>query len=308
MNRSANWLFTWFKKEDTEAKFLTWDEDDLVSNGVRFIVYQLEECPETGKPHYQGYIEMVVKIRFKALTKLFPSGIHLELRKGTQRQAIAYCTKEDTRIAIGARVGQPKKHRQGARTDLIAFHKAICLEGKTDLELFHDFPRLTTNHLRVVDRLRSEFMRNRAKRLQDDPQEPTVIILHGDTGMGKTRYIWDRHKFDEVYQVEFGTGTNSSLWFDDYRGEDILLIDDFFGNMRLTLLLRILDWYARRVQNKGGYTYIRFKLIYITSNKAPQDWYTNVPYKSQEALQRRFSKIIEFKRLEEKMTDFNQCH
>nr|QKV51110.1 putative replication associated protein [Crucivirus sp.] len=61
-----------------------------------FMTYQLERCPETSKPHFQGYCEMKKRERATAVRKLFKA--HWEVRGGTQQQAIDYCHTSNTRI------------------------------------------------------------------------------------------------------------------------------------------------------------------------------------------------------------------
>ena len=84
-----NIVFTWNNyPEDHILQFKTKDDN------ISYIVYQ-EERGSRGTNHLQGYIELSQRLRFNVLRKWFPW--HIEERKGSQKQAIAYVTKEDTR-------------------------------------------------------------------------------------------------------------------------------------------------------------------------------------------------------------------
>jgi len=50
-----SYCFTSFN--ETEPKF---------QEGVRYLIFQKEKCPETKRTHYQGYAEFTKKITIKA--------------------------------------------------------------------------------------------------------------------------------------------------------------------------------------------------------------------------------------------------
>lgn len=81
------WCFTSFK------------EDANVSQGpgVTYFVAQIEICPNSGRRHWQGYLELQRKQRATWIkTFLGDPACHLELRKGTGEEAAAYCKKDET--------------------------------------------------------------------------------------------------------------------------------------------------------------------------------------------------------------------
>ena len=45
--------------------------------------------------------------------------------------------------------------------------------------------------------------------------------------------------------------TNGTLWFDGYRGQKTLILDDFYGWLKYGDLLKILEGHPYRCQMKG---------------------------------------------------------
>lgn len=78
------------------AQFTVPSEDDR----FQYLIYQVENCPTTGRDHIQAYLELKVQTRFNQVKQMFaPAVVHLEGRKAkTAEPAIAYCSKEETRV------------------------------------------------------------------------------------------------------------------------------------------------------------------------------------------------------------------
>lgn len=60
--------------------------------GCKYLVYS-EEVGESGTPHLQGYLEFETAKRAGGVLDVLPYGAHIEPRKGTAEQAVAYATK-----------------------------------------------------------------------------------------------------------------------------------------------------------------------------------------------------------------------
>lgn len=106
MSRARNYMFT-INFGDAQVTELLPEE---FPEWMTFVVWQLE-CGDEGTMHYQGYIECSGKRSYAAIQAV-PGfeGCHLEVRRGTQAQAIAYCEKnDDTRVDGPWRHGEPKQ-------------------------------------------------------------------------------------------------------------------------------------------------------------------------------------------------------
>lgn len=99
---------------------------------MNYLTYQLEECPETKKRHFQGYVEFIKSTRLntarRALT-ISDGGWHAQNRMGSAAQAIAYCHKTESRVSPPEEFGTPSTppgHKgAGHRSDLAAVSKTI---------------------------------------------------------------------------------------------------------------------------------------------------------------------------------------
>lgn len=112
-------------------------------------------------------------------------------------------------------------------------------------------------------------------------------VLYGSTGTGKTRYVHQQaHLFyeDDIW-IYPGQG-----WFDGYQGQQVVVFDDFYGDMPFGTLLKVLDRYKLDVPVKGGFTNWNPTRIYITSNVHPLCWYKDLNNHQEAALLRRFDR------------------
>lgn len=107
-----------------------------------------------------------------------------------------------------------------------------------------------------------------------------VIIIYGPTGTGKTRYAKDN--FPDAYWKQ------RSVWWCGYDGQDTVVLDEFYGWLPYSTLLRICDRYPLLMETKGGQVNFTAKTIVFTTNSLPHLWYrTNF-----QALARRVSKWL----------------
>lgn len=248
-----------------------------------YLVYQQERCPETGALHYQGYVELIAQKSLRQLKDLLGSStIHIERRRGTQAEAIAYCKKDESRVDGPWEFGTPKE--QGRRTDLDKIY-TMLKEGKTQLDVLEEYPSQYIRYARGIEAAQRLLIKQKAQHRENVPIPVHVLI--GDPGVGKTRFIFDNYAREDIYVL---TQHDNALWFDGYVNQKILLIDDFYGNIKFGFMLNLIDRYpGLRLPIKGGFAHSCWEKVYITSNSHPSKWYSTVP--NIDALFRRFHRI-----------------
>lgn len=249
-----------------------------------YLIMQQEICPDTGRAHWQGYAELKVRTRMSSVKAyLGDDAVHIEDRRGTAEEASEYCRKIEsampgTLIEFGS-----MRAPSGTRTDLSSMYSMIK-EGKSNKEICDFMPSTYMRYYRSVNHVRQVMLEPTEKK-----RSVEVVVHFGATGTGKTSRVIDKYELSDVYILDQPNG--GSLWFDGYVGQPVLLIDDFYGWIRHSQLLRILDGYNMRLPVKGSYTYAKWSKVYITSNKYPGRWYK---FGLSEALCRRINECLSF--------------
>jgi len=112
----------------------------------------------------------------------------------------------------------------------------------------------------------------------------TTTVYWGPTGTGKTWRVWNHNDHTDIY-----TKIPTTKWWDGYRGQSVVLIDEFRGQIELSHMLRWLDEYPCNVEVKGGQLPLKANKFFITSNWSPSEWYPNAKQVDMDALLRRLT-------------------
>lgn len=276
-SRFRCWLFTCFNVD--------WELPAQPDATVRYVVYQWERAPDTGRKHAQGYAEFTKAIGYKKAQSLLGIGnSHCERRCGSAEQAISYCSKEDTRWDPDAEpsvYGSPAGLEQGKRTDL-SLACDLLKEGKSCRDVALELPESYVKYYRGFSALQTALAAPALRDIQ-------VFCYWGPTGTGKT------HKAVEAAGVSAYWKDAASIWWDGYFDQAHVIIDEVVPNriehgIGASLLLRWLDKYPVNVQTKGGYVALQATKIWLTSNYNPTEW---LPAANSEALVRRMTVVEE---------------
>lgn len=251
---------------------------------VRYAIYQTESGAN-GTPHLQGYVEFKRSMRLQAVRKLLP-GAHLEPRRGTREQARDYCRKDEGRLSDPIEFGEFGTGGAGKRND-VANLKRLLDDGATDLEIWNECP---------VEFLRFQNGIKNVRRLLTPPRTGAVTCeVHvGTSGCGKTRYAMEHFPPPDAYWKSPSTG--GSDWWDDYEGQHTVVMDDFYGWVPFSNLLRLIDRYPLTVQTKGSHVSMTATHFVLTSNKFPGNWYSYEVMERYDmsALFRRITKLVHY--------------
>lgn len=258
---SRSWVFTLFG-----ASVLLGGElfSEPLEGDIRYVVWQLEKAPTTEEVHVQGYVEFTKPQRRPAVQRaLRNETAHVEPRRGSRDQAREYARKEDTRFdgpwEVGVWIGG-----RGDRTDLVAL--------LSDLEAGHSLRLISNDHFASFLRYNRGIHLWRLLNVQRRFWKPEVYVFHGPTGTGKTRAAW-QIAGEEAYILTPQQAASGVGWWDGYDLHEDVIIDEFYGWLRYSFLLQLLDQYPIRVEFKGGSVEFVARRIFLTSNKRPEDWY-----------------------------------
>lgn len=179
------------------------------------------------------------------------------------------------------KVGVPA--RQGARTDLS--------ELRADLRAGHSLRRVSDDHFDVFLRYHRGIQLYRLLHLGSRQWPMQVIVLYGKAGTGKSRAA--EAMAPEAFRLPLSQGSSGSGWWDGYDGQDDVIIDEFYGQLRWAFMLQLLDRYPLTVETKGGSCSFVGRRVIFTSNKAPWDWYDKDRIQDQGPLKRRLSSVYQ---------------
>lgn len=246
-----------------------------IANEQTYLVYG-REIGESGTRHLQGFVSFPTRRSLSYLKRTISSRVHGEIARGTPRQAAEYCKKDQDFFEVGSLPGG-----SGTRSDLQELHSRIK-SGATRDDIRDEFFGSYLRYTKAIEKFISD-------QQQDRNWVPEVRVFWGKTGTGKTKSVYEFIERDKIYKH---TGDR---WFDGYRGQPVVLFDDFTGGVfKLSYLLQLLDRYPMDVPVKGDFVKFIPKHIFITSNINPEDWYPNASEEHKRALFRRITQIKEF--------------
>lgn len=272
---ARNWVFTLNNYSDDEAAALEALGTELPDT-LKYLVYG-RETGEEGTPHLQGYASFSKRTTLARVKRIVGSRAHVEVARGTPKQASDYCKKDGDFKEYGTCPAG-----KGARTDLQQVVEA-CKRGDS-------LKRLAEDHPAAMLRYGSQLVKMKGLYPPQKDICPEIHCFIGKTGVGKTRRVYEFVNRDELW-VHPG-----ERWFDGYDMHKAALFDDFDGGwFKITYLLKLLDRYRMQVPVKHGFVWWNPAHIYITSNLKPEDWYPNAHEEHRRALRRRlteFGKIL----------------
>nr|QTE03334.1 MAG: replication-associated protein [Ciconia boyciana CRESS-DNA-virus sp.] len=274
--RSASWVFTCFEKN--------WDWESVDLEKVKYGVWQLEKCPETGRKHWQGFVSFRGARTRGSVQKVLGIGkSYCSIANGTAVENRKYCTKKKCRVkgTEPVEVGDIESCGQGARTDL----KEVC-EVVKELGLdmaIKMYPEMYVKYGKGLEKLADHYEEGRRVK-------PKVTYIFGDSDSGKSHYACEKIAKGEYYSKD-----PKKCWWDGWKGEDIIVIDDMDGwIVDRNYTLRLLDKYQMMVEVKGGMKKFNAKQIVITSNRSPRYIGSSLGFGSK-AFLRRLDKVIYMK-------------
>jgi len=237
------------------------------------LAYQLEQGnnsdEKTGGWHLQAFVSFKNRITAGRICDIL--GIkwgqcHMETA-AKPRECYNYCQdiSKDTFRGYQFTEGNPPPEKgQGRRSDLLAVAEMVE-EGKTMEDIGSEFPVQFMLHQKGIQAL----MDLKKGVLKQAGPRPNIHVyyLHGPSGSGKTRTALEC--FPDAGKVM----DNKDNWFDGYKGEPVMLIDEFKGLLPRNHILSVCDRYKHIVPVKGNFVPCHAQTIIFTSNDPPENFY-----------------------------------
>lgn len=255
-------------------------------------------CDEVGvEGTYHTHVYMAFKnaVEFATVQRRF-YGAHIEAAHGSHRENRDYIRKEgkwaedakhETNLPDAFEESGELPEEQDKRRSQSEEVLAMLEAGADNVEIIRAFPT-QMNHLRNIDATRQALLESKYRTTF---RELTVQYLWGQTGVGKTRSVMEKHGYENVYQV-----TNYAHPFDGYRGQPVMLFDEFRSSLTVADMLKYLDGYPLLLPCRYSDRVACYTTVYIVSNIPLEKQYPNVQFDEPEtwaAFRRRITDVTE---------------
>ena len=258
--QSKRWVFTINNPSEADDPY-QW-ENRADPPDVLFCEWQYE-VGSNGTRHIQGHLVVDRRVRLGGIRAL-NGRAHWEVRRGTLEQARAYCTKvagdpsqdgsevfgrefgpwpegQNLRLVGGPHsFGDAPGEGQGRRNDLLSLKRVLDAGGSL-LDCFEeDFASTVklNRGLMLYKRLRTGSTRNWLT---------TCVVYFGESGTGKSRRALAEGG-PSSYWLPRPEGDRP--WWDGYDGQEVIVIDDFYGWIKRDFLYRLIDRFPLSSRSK----------------------------------------------------------
>lgn len=276
---------------------------DAIIERVNLISYtytcMCDEISESRTPHTHIYIYSIGPIRFQRLKNLFPAA-HIEKARGTHKENRDYILKvgkwkDDIKSETSlpdtfTELGTMPTEKSSVEKKEVLYN--MIKSGMSNDEII-ETDKSYIYHLKKMDEIRETL---KEKEYSTKDRNVNVTYVTGDTGLGKTRDIYNEHLGNMSRITTYRK--DGTVIFDNYHGEDVLVFEEFTGQVPLTDMLNYLDRYPLILPARYQDKVACFSKVYITSNLPLHDLYVREQLeqpKSWMAFLRRINTVKEYR-------------
>lgn len=234
-----------------------------------------DEIGEQGTPHTHLYLYSPNAILFSTLQQRF-MGAHIEMAKGSHIDNRNYIRKEgrwltdskhETNLPETFEESGSLPAERGKRETISSEILELIQSGATNAEILLQYPS-AMNRLQHIEATRQALLE---ERFRNQWRDLDVTYLWGKTGVGKTRSVMEQYGYANVYHV-----TNYEHPFDDYKGQDVILFDEFRSSLPIADMLKYLDGYPLMLPCRYSNKAACFTKVFLASNIPLSAQYPNV--------------------------------
>lgn len=224
-----------------------------------------DEIGEHGTLHTHLYTSFTNAVMFSTMQRRF-YGAHIEIVKGTHRENRDYVRKEgkwldskkaetnlpETFEESGELPEEPDRRVKQSEAIL-----AMVEAGASDSEIMRAYPS-AMNHLKNIEQARQTLLE---EKYGVDWRTVEVTYIWGETGVGKTRSVVEKYGYKNVFRV-----TNYTHPFDGYKGQDVILFDEFRSSLKFSDMLAYIDGHPVMLPCRYADKVACYTRVYIISN------------------------------------------
>lgn len=293
--QSRKWLIT---QNSTE---LVYEELFKTAKELKALIYMIggNEIGENGTFHTHIFLVFKNPKRFDTIKNAFPKA-HIDACRGTNEDNRNYILKEgkhenkaDTKVLNSiVEWGDMPVDSQGKRNDLEVLYKAIK-DGLTNFEIIEEYPSYMFN-IDKIERVRQTLKEEEYK---DQYRELEVTYIWGTSGSGKTRHVMEKYGYSNVYRV-----TDYKNPWDSYKGQDVVVFEEFRSSMKISEMLNYLDGYPLELPCRYSNKIACYTRVYIITNIDLKEQYETLQWEQPET----YNAFL--RRIHDKMTFVSDEH
>lgn len=293
--QSRKWLLT---INNPIEKGFTHEKIKTELSKMKSVVYwcMSDETGAEGTFHTHVYMVASSAIRATTVHNRF-TGAHRDIAKGTSQQNRDYVFKEGkwkdsekgttNHRETHEEWGEMPIERQGARNDLADLYDMIK-QGVSTYEILEQSPQYIMQ-IDKIERVRQVVLEEKNK---DQWRTLDVTYIWGLTGTGKTRSVMEKYGYSKVFRI-----TDYEHPFDGYKGQDVIVFDEFRSSLQLNAMLDYLDGYPVELRARYTNKQACYTKVFIISNIDLREQYFNIQReerKSWDAFVRRINIVQVF--------------
>ncbi len=288
-------------------------EKDYSHCNIKEILSQFANCiywcmaDEIGtEGTYHTHIYMVCRnaVMFDTVKERF-IGAHFESANGTNQQNRDYIRKE-------GKWAEEEKHETNLTNTFEEFGELPADRRTTSsneeiYELIKDglsnteIMELCPSAFSKIDRIEKARQEILSEEYKNTFRKLTVTYIWGKTETGKTRSVLEKYGYSKVYRV-----TDYDHPFDSYKGQKVIMFEEFRSSLRIEEMLNLLDGYPYELPCRYANKVACYDTVYITTNISLEEQYPltqlNHP-ETWEAFKRRIHSV-EYKSITEEIIPF----
>lgn len=293
--QSRKWLLTF---NNPEKYGFNHDNIKAALSTIKDVEYwcMCDEIGKEGTYHTHLFIFRKNPMRFQMIKNKFPIA-HIDYCRGTTQENKDYIRKEGKHAGTDKEetnikdtfeeYGECPIESQGKRNDFGQLYGMIK-DGMSNFEIMESSP----DYMMQLDKI--DYCRQiiRMEEFKNKFRDLTVEYWFGKTAVGKTRSIMEKYGYENVYRV-----TDYSHPFDTYKGQDVLVFEEFHSNIKIQDMLNYLDGYPLDLPSRYINKVACYTKVYLTSNISLKEQYTDIQKEYEEtwnAFLRRINIVMTF--------------
>ena len=260
-----------------------------------------DEIGDNGTPHTHAFAYFTSPVRFNTLRTRFNGCAHIDPAYGTCEQNRDYVAKSGIHAeGDKAHTSVPGTFEEWGtmpvsnvgRNDKMAVLLEDIKAGKSNTEIIEATPGFGFR-AKDIDALRQSIL---ADKYSAEFRTVQVIYIHGPAGTGKVRMIYKAHEAKDICCITTYREGRTDI-FDSYRGQPVLVLDEFRSQIPISALLRYIDILPVMLPARYSDKVACYDTVYIVSTLPLGMQYMNEQRKEPDSwaeLVRRINKVIEF--------------